>query len=260
MISFIIPVYNKASVLRKMLSSLQNHLQKHNLLNYEMIVVNDGSTDSSFNQAVLFKQLYNNDPRIKIYHYTKNVGKGFALQFGFTKSTGDPIVFLDGDMDIDTKQIIKALEKFNQTQSDMAIGSKYLPQSRIHYPLVRFLYSKILQKINHQLFHLSVTDTQVGLKVFRREVLLQVFPRLVIKRFAMDLELLVVAHLLGFTRIIEIHIVIKHTNASRSSIDIVAVKNFCLDVLAIWYRKNLLKYYDRNVGSAITPSFSIQTA
>ena len=257
MISFIIPVYNKALILDRTLSSLQKHLSQNHLADYEIIVVNDGSTDASFSEAVKFKHKQGFDSRIKIYHYTKNIGKGFALKFGFKQSLGDPVVFLDGDMDIDTKQIIGAIKAYQQHRPDMVIGSKYAKASRFHYPLIRYFYSLALRFINRSLFHLSVSDTQVGLKVFQREVLTAVFPKLIIKRFAVDLELLVVATMLGYKSIFEIPVVIKHTSANHSTIDVWAVKNFCLDILAIFYRKQILHYYSLK-EEVISPNFSFQ--
>lgn len=259
MISFIIPVYNKAGVLFKTLSSLIRHLKKSAVLDYEIIVVNDGSTDNSFAEAVRFKKFNGETEKIKIFHYSKNIGKGFALRFGFAKSSGDPIVFLDGDMDIDTKQVVKALNQFKVKRPDMLIGSKYHPRSRIFYPFNRYLYSLVLRTAIRFLFNLNVTDTQVGLKVFQRRVLKTVFPRLIIKRFAVDLELLVVAHLLGFSKIVELPVIIKHTSANKSTIDIWAVKNFCQDILAIFFRKNILRYYAESNEETV-PSLSVQTA
>lgn len=260
MISFIIPVYNKGSVLFKTLSSLIRHLQKAAIKDFEVIVVNDGSTDDSFDQAVRFKKFNGDTAKIKIYHYMKNVGKGFAMRYGFSRSVGEPVVFLDGDMDIDTSHVANAINTYKQLRPDVVIGSKYHPQSRIYYPLNRYLYSIILKFMIRLLFHLSVSDTQVGLKVFKRSILSQVFPRLIIKRFAVDLEILIVAHLLGFHHIVEIPVIIKHTSANRSTIDLLAVKNFCLDIVAIWYRRNILHYYDRSTTESFTPSFSVQTA
>lgn len=260
MISLIIPVYNKGSVLFRTLSSLLVHLKKATLTDFEIIVVNDGSTDDSFAEAVRFKKFNGDTRKIKIFHYTKNVGKGFALRFGFNKSAGDPVIFLDGDMDIDTTQIIDMLNRYGDEHPDMLLGSKYHHESRIHYPLNRYFYSLILKGVIRLLFHLNASDTQVGLKLFRREVLAQVFPRLIIKRFAVDLELLVVAQMLGFEKIVEMPIVITHTSANHSTIDAWAVKNFCQDLVAIWYRKNILHYYSDKQTEIQNPTFTVQTA
>ncbi|MEK7166780.1 MAG: glycosyltransferase [Patescibacteria group bacterium] len=260
MISFIVPVYNKGSILFKTLSSLLVHLKKTKIADFEIIVVNDGSTDDSFTEAVRFKKFNGDTDKIHIFHYAKNVGKGFALRLGFQKSVGDPVVFLDGDMDIETSQVVNALNLYQKSRTDMVLGSKYHPRSRIYYPFNRYLYSLILKGLINLLFHLSVSDTQVGLKVFRREVLQQVFPRLIIKRFAVDLEFLVVAKLLGFDRITEIPVIIRHTSANSSTINLSAVKNFCWDITALWYRKNVLRYYSRKTSELPLPSFAIQIA
>lgn len=247
-------------VLFKTLSCLIHRLKSLAIDDYEIIVVNDGSTDNSFAEALRFKIFNGNSYKVKLYNYTKNIGKGFALRYGFSKSKGDPVIFLDGDMDIDTIQIVKALQLFWRTQPDMVIASKYHPRSRIYYPLNRYLYSLGLKSIIRLLFNLSISDTQVGLKVFRREVLSTIFPRLIIKRFAVDLELLVVANMTGFTKITEMPVIIKHTSANLSSINLWAVKNFCQDIAAIFYRKQMLHYYDTETHESIAPALNIQTA
>lgn len=258
MISFIIPVYNKGKILFKTINSLIHRLQENAITDFEIILVNDGSTDNSFAEAVRAKKFNGATDKIKIFHYSKNVGKGFALRFGFSKSVGDPVVFLDGDMDIDTRQIIQGLNFFGPNQPDMVITSKYLPESRVNYPLIRYVYSLVLKGIIRVLFNLSVSDTQVGLKMFRRQVLDAVLPKLVIKHFAFDLELLVVAHMYGFTKIQELPVFIKLD--ATSTIDVWAVKNFCQDIAALYYRKNILKYYDSSQTENIVPAFSVQAA
>ncbi|RJR29780.1 glycosyltransferase [Candidatus Microgenomates bacterium] len=245
MISFIIPVYNKGAILFKTLTSLLEHLSQHSITDFEIILVNDGSTDNSFLEAKRFKNLQAQQNNIHLYHYSKNIGKGFALKFGFYKSCGETVVFLDGDMDIDTSQIIAALNTFTLQKPDMVIGSKYHRASRIHYPVNRYLYSLVLKAGTAALFNLEVTDSQVGMKIFKREVLQSIFPRLIIKRFAVDLELLVVAHMLGFTRIVEVPVIINHTSANQSSVNVWAVKNFLQDMAAIFYRKSILRFYEK---------------
>jgi hypothetical protein len=87
-----------------------------------------------------------------------------------------------------------------------------------------------------------VRDTQVGLKLFRREVLIAVLPRIVVKRYAFDLELLVVTHHLGFSRVVEapVHI----GQRFSSTINRQAIANILLETAATFYRKNVLRYYD----------------
>ena len=92
------------------------------------------------------------------------------------------------------------------------------------------------------LFQLGVQDTQTGLKLFRREVLESVLPRLAVKQFAFDLELLVVARHLGFTRIGEAPIELAYQFSSTISPR--AVYKILWDTAAIFYRLHVTRYYD----------------
>ena len=83
------------------------------------------------------------------------------------------------------------------------IGSKRHPDSHVHYPAVAAHRSWLYQQFVRLLFRLDVRDTQVGLKLFRRQVADEVLPLLLVKQFAFDLELLAVARALGFGRIRE---------------------------------------------------------
>lgn len=258
MISFIIPVYNKGSVLYQTLKSLLAKLKQKSILEFEIILVNDGSTDNSLSEAIRFRKFNGDTDKFKIFHYPKNVGKGFALRFGFSKSSGDPVVFIDGDLDINTSYIIKAIKEYQARKPHVVIASKYHKLSRTSYPLKRVLYSIVLRAAIKLLFNLSVTDTQVGLKVFKREVLSEIFPKIIIKRFAVDLELLVVAQMYGYTHIYETPVVIKHIQKHLSSVTVWNVKNFCQDIFAIFYRKHVLKFYTNSTTK--TPSFDVPLA
>ena len=104
--------------------------------------------------------------------------------------------------------------------------------------------SFIVQIMTRFLFGINVSDTQTGLKIFRRQVLEKVLPRLVVKRFAFDLEILSVAHRLGFTKIYESPVELHYNFAS--TIGPRAVYRFAVDYLAILYRTHILSYYDDN--------------
>jgi hypothetical protein len=97
------------------------------------------------------------------------------------------------------------------------------------------------------LFGLPLRDTQTGLKLFRREVLKQAFPKVLIKRFAFDLELLVLAHHMGY-RITEAPVIVNY-RMKYGHIGLRAVFNIFWDTLAVFYRLRIKKYYDR-VGAA----------
>jgi hypothetical protein len=87
--------------------------------------------------------------------------------------------------------------------ADMVIGSKRHPQSKVDYPLLRRFLSSVYQLLIKKLFNLDVTDTQVGLKLFRREVIESIREDLELDRYGFDLELLALAARKGYTQVLE---------------------------------------------------------
>lgn len=239
-LSVIIPAYNKDSEVFQVVSSFVNQLKKL-AYDWEIIVVDDASRDQTLREAVRSKRFNGNSKRIKIFSYNLNQGKGFALYFGFKKSIGDIVVFTDSDLDLPAENIPVVLTYFQKNTADIAIGSKRHPLSKVNYPLVRRIQSKAYQLLIRLLFNLNITDTQVGIKAFRRQVLEEAFPRIVVKQFAFDLELLVVCRLLGYSKLVEAPVVLNYNFSS--TIHFSTIFRILRDTAAIFYRKNLLKYY-----------------
>jgi len=239
-LSLIVPAYNKDSEVFQSVCSFVYQL-KQLPYDWEIIVVDDASRDFTLREAIRSKKFNGNTHRIKIFSYDLNQGKGFALYYGFKKSIGDIVVFADSDLDLPMENIPVALDYFQKNAVDIAIGSKRHPLSKVKYPFTRRIQSKAYQILIKLLFNLHVTDTQVGIKVFRREVLEDAFPRIVVKQFAFDLELLVVANSLGYKKIVESPIVLNYQFSS--TIRLKSIIKILQDTFAIFYRKNWLKYY-----------------
>jgi len=206
---------------------------------YEIIVVSDGDVDNTREEAGRLDA-----PHVRVYHYARNMGKGFALRYGVARSHGEIVTFIDGDGDIDPAQIASYLRIMHETSADIVIASKRHPASQVIYPPLRRLYSAAYQTLLRMLFNLEVRDTQVGLKLFRREVLAVVLPRIVVKRYAFDLELLVVANHLGFKRVVDAPVRIGQRFSS--TINRRAIMSILWETAAIFYRKNVLHYYDHS--------------
>jgi len=236
-LSVIIPIFNEPRICRN-LKIIERELDK-SFPNYEIICVDDGSRDKTL--AHLNGAKTN---KVKVLSYPHNVGKGFALSYGFCHSDGDLVAFIDSDLELHPKQIRIFSDLLDLSGADIVIGSKRHPLSKVKYPWNRRFYSWNYQLMVHLLFGLNVTDTQVGIKLFKRKVLEKVLPKLVVKKWAFDLELLIVACKFGFTKIIEAPIKL-NGRFSGSKIDLWAVKNIFQDTLAIFYRNYILKYYDR---------------
>jgi len=244
-VSVVIPAYNKGSSLFPTLDQLIQQLQLTGL-DFEIAIVNDGSTDNTLEEAIRVKRFNGNSENIKIYHYPQNQGKGFALAYGFSKTTGDLVAFCDADLDLPPVNLRVALAYFDQEKADIVVGSKRHPDSRVNYPIIRRLLSLGYQIAIRFLFNLNVRDTQCGLKVFKREILEKILPKLVVKAFAFDLELLVVAKQYGFLNIAESPIELDYK--FNSTISLKTAKNILQDTTAIFYRKSILNYYAEPKG------------
>ncbi len=242
MLSVLMPAYNKEKTVFDSVKRMKSVLKDIDM-DHEIVVVNDGSLDRTLDEMKRAKKI-NND--IKLVHYNTNKGKGSALKYGFQFANGDLIYFQDADTDLAPEQLKVFLDYMRDNNSDVVIGSKRHPKSKLVYPFKRKFLSKGYQMIVKTLFNLNVTDTQVGSKLFKREVLEEVFPRVLVKRWAFDLELLVNAHNLGYN-ISEapIDLEFKEFSSSINKRLFYAIGNMFKDTCAIFYRDKILNYYDR---------------
>ncbi len=240
-LSVIIPVYKQEKTISKDVENITSTLNNIRYP-YEVIAVVDGtSADNSYNILKKLKL-----PNLKVYGYQTNHGKGYAIRFGMAKTKGDYIAFIDSGMEIDPNGISLLIEHLEWYQADIIVGSKHHPASKVHYPFFRQLLSYISWLYSKIFLGINVRDTQAGLKLFRRPVLVTILPRLLIKSFAFDMEILSVASRLGYNRIYEAPIKLTyvfeglHLNGRFYH----TLFKIGLDSLAIFYRLRLLKYYD----------------
>jgi len=235
-LSVIMPMYNSEDIisnLNEAIMSLDNVSK-----DYELILVDDGSTNNCFSEAKKFKK-----KRVLVVGYDQNIGKGNAINYGFKFAKGEYIAFVDSGADLSPSQLKDFMRLMKKYYADVVIGSKRHPKSKVHYPLIRQIMSKTYQIMNNLLFDLNVKDTQVGIKLFKRKVLDKVMPRILVKKFAFDLEVLVLTKKNKF-KIIEAPITMRHK--FKSSINIKSVFWMLWDTAAVFYRLKILKYYDKN--------------
>ena len=238
-ISIIIPAYKEEERIFHTISET-NRIMNELHLNHEIIVVDDGSEDRTYDEILRAKSVFDN---VIPARYDKNEGKGYALKHAFNYVTGNLVSFLDADLDLHPSQIPTFLEIMEKSGADIVVGSKRHPQSQLEYPAHRRLLSVAYNGLTRLLFDLPLTDTQAGLKVFKYEVLKKVFPRVVVKQYAFDLEILVNARHLGY-KIVEAPIILKfQRDTGRIKFD--AIRKLAVDTAAIFYRLRILKYYDQ---------------
>ena len=242
-VSVVIPIYNQEKTIKIDLENICDLMSKTRW-DYEVIGVVDGSPDNSYKEAKKVKR-----SNLQVYKFDVNKGKGYAVRYGMARATGDYVSFIDAGMDIDPNGISMLLEHIEWYNADIVVASKKHPVSQVNkYPLMRKLYSFGYFMLVKILFGLNLKDTQTGLKVCKREVLEKVLPRLLVKRFAFDIEILAVARYLGFRRIYEAPVKVRlsfdNTNFSALLIFDKHIRAMILDTLAIFYRLRILKYYN----------------
>jgi len=239
LLTVVVPVYNQAGTIVDNLRTIRERVEAGVGKGVELIVVSDGSVDASGERLL-------EDPshRARVIHYDRNLGKGFAIKAGALAAQGRWISYVDADLDLDPASLPEFLALAERESLDFVIGSKRHPDSRVQYPRRRRVGSWLYQQLVRVLFSLDVRDTQVGLKLFRREVAEEVLPLLLVKQFAFDLEFLAVARALGYRRIREQPVKLEYQFAG-SGVRSPAVALALVDTAAIFYRLRILRYYQR---------------
>lgn len=187
-LSVIIPVYNQEDNIKKNMIRLERALES-GFSNFEIIAVNDGSTDRSL--EILKKLEF-----IRLVTYSKNRGKGYAVKRGVMAARGDYIFFTDADLSYSPSDISKAIDVLKYERSNGIIGIRSFKQSE--YPFFRRLYSDTFSFIVNKMLRLDVTDSQCGFKGFERICARNIFSALTVFRFGFDAELLLEAKKFGF--------------------------------------------------------------
>ena len=246
-LSVIVPTYKQERTIKKDLENIIDTLDSGlSNIDFEIICVIDGKIDNTSKEA---KKIKSN--KLKVYEYNNNQGKGYAVRFGMSKAKGDLISFLDAGMDISPKGIMMLMAHMDWYNADIIVGSKKHPVSKVNYPILRKILSLGYHLGVRILFGLDLSDTQSGIKIFRREVVEKILPRLLVKTYAMDIEMLAVAKYLGFDRIYEGPIEVtfsKLTSAVRWNTSF----KMAWDTLAVFYRLKVLHYYeDKNINNWI---------
>jgi len=237
--SILIPVHNEEARIKHNLREVKETLDNLGC-NYEIITIDDGSSDNSYE---VLKNLEKEIPQLIVKKNSQNFGKGRALKKAFKHASGDLIVWIDADLDLHPYQIETLYDIMVLNDADIVIGSKMHPNSRVNYPLTRRIISFGYYFIIRILFNLPCHDTQTGLKLFKRKVLEDVFPRILVKQFAFDLEVLVNAHHLGF-KLAEAPIILENKR-DYGRVGVSSITTTFKDTMAVWYRMYILKYYDR---------------
>jgi glycosyltransferase involved in cell wall biosynthesis len=245
-VSIVVPYYNPGARLRTTVEHMVRVLDASGM-SFEIIAVSDGSTDGSPFTLTGFPETV-----VRRMEFATNAGKGHALRAGLGQGRGRYLGFIDADGDISPEFLAPFVTIMRTEEPDIIIGSKRHPSSVVHYPPLRRLYSWGYQNLIHLLFRLKVKDTQVGIKLVDRRVIADVLPLLRESRFALDLELLVLAYRLGYTKIVEAPVRIDERFGSTISVK--AVWRLLVDTLGLFVRYSVRHEYDAALRERAEPS------
>ena len=246
-LSVIMPVHDLGSSVYANLKSTADLFARRSL-RVELVPVDDGSSDRTAAEISRFcaeteKERSDGVVSVNPVFLKSNAGKGAALRAGFEASVGDYVMLLDGDLDVNPLQTARFFEEMRRASADIVVGSKRHPESVVQYPWHRRIVSWIYFMLVRFMVGVPITDTQTGMKLFRRKTLEDALPRMLVKTYAFDLELLSIAVSRG-AKVAEAPVVIRFGN-KFGALSFATVKAMAKDSLAVFYRLKLLKYYDK---------------
>ena len=178
LISVVIPVYNEEKSIRNVIERIPNHHQ------YEILLVDDGSTDNSLENVKCISNRH-----IRVVKHKSNRGYGAAIITGIKSATGDIIVTLDSDGQHYPEEIPKLIHPIMNNQADMVIGSRYLGQCNYKVPLHTRVGEYLIDFFLWHLYGKNVKNNQSGFRAFNKRSL-EIFNDLIYNKFGLCTEIL----------------------------------------------------------------------
>jgi dolichyl-phosphate beta-glucosyltransferase len=211
-ISIVIPAYNEAARLPETLRKVEAWLHSGGWHFHEVLVVDDGSTDTT---AQVAAEAAAANPHLRLLRNPGNRGKGYSVRHGMLEAQGAWCVFADADLSAPIDELPK-LWSAAEAGADIAIGSRALDRSLIgrQQPGLREEAGKVFNFVMRVAVGLDIPDTQCGFKLFRADVAQEVFRRQRLERFGFDVEVLFIAKQLGY-RTAEIPVRWNHAEGSK---------------------------------------------
>lgn len=209
-ITVVIPAFNEVKRLAVTLGPMWRSLRRR-FADFEMIVVDDGSTDGTAEVVRTFSIEHQN---VRLISYPINRGKGYAVRQGVLSSSGQYVLFSDADQSTPMREVRKLLRALESC--DIAIGSRAIRESRIaqYQPIYRVVMGKTFNKFVQLMTVPGVKDTQCGFKCFFGDEARELFSRCRIDGFSFDVEVLYLARRKGL-RIAEVGVYWRNSPESK---------------------------------------------
>lgn len=188
-LSVVIPAYNEGSRIKNTLKKITQHLER-NKYNYELIVVDDASTDTT---KKIVQEILVKNKKIRLLQNRVNKGKGYSIRKGVLNSRKPFILFSDADLSTPIGELDTFRDFLNEY--DIIIGSRRLPASNIivKQPFYREFIGRFFNLLVHLLILRGVNDTQCGFKLFKKNAAMNIFQKQRLNGFGFDVEILFLA-------------------------------------------------------------------
>ncbi len=164
-ISVVVPLYNEHESLAELYDKIHQVMQQHGF-SYEIIFVDDGSTDGSDRELA---KLHQRDDRVRVYQFRKNYGKSAGLACGFEAARGQYVITMDADLQDDPEEIPHLIDKLNEGY-DLVSGWK----KKRYDPFIKRNTSKLFNKVTGWVSGIKLHDFNCGLKAYRSEVVKEI--------------------------------------------------------------------------------------
>jgi len=211
--SIIIPAYNESARIPATLQAVVSAVRAHQW-DAEVVVVNDGSTDST---AQIVRDFAVANPEVRLIENPGNHGKGYSVRNGVLNALGEVVLFTDSDLSAPIEEASRLFAAI-EGGADIAIGSRWLESGRQTHrqPLYRQFFGRCFNLVTRMVMSLPFVDTQCGFKAFTRAAAQTVFQLQTIERWGFDPEILFIALKRGFT-VREVAVSWAHDERSRIS-------------------------------------------
>ncbi len=212
-ISIVVPAYNESARLPDTIRRIEAYFAGSAWDFHEIIIVDDGSSDSTFETSASFAR---QNPNVRVLKNPGNRGKGYSVRHGMTEAKGEWRLFSDADLSAPIEELDKLCAAVDQRSVKVAIGSRALDRSLIgvHQPGFRETAGRFFNLVMRAAVGLPISDTQCGFKLFHRDAAERIFPRQRLERFGFDVEVLYIAKKHGFA-IAEIPVRWNHAEGSK---------------------------------------------
>ena len=235
-LSVVVPAYNEENRLGDTLPVMYAYLKEH-FSQFELIVVDDGSTDHT---PSIVQEFAPQHPEVWLLSYQPNRGKGYAVRTGILQSRGEWVLFSDADLATPIEELPNLAARLREGY-DIAIASRAVRGAKlvIRQPWYREFAGRTFNLMVQLLAVPGIHDTQCGFKLFRQEAAREIFSRCEENGFSFDIEVLHVALRLGY-RVAEVPVHWMHREGSKVRLVRDAVRMF-LALLRISRRHHALR-------------------